>query len=455
MIMECEQNLTKSGFTAGQRLGLVLPNSPLFLASCAAVWRLGGTVVPVSPQSKYPRLHEYLEAVGAAGAVVSRDAENAADTLARAKIPFARVDLSDAIPEMPCEPKRPDEDSANAVLFHTGGATGVVKAVPITHANIAALLVSIREAIPAMNDDDVVLNAIPNYHSLGFVVGGILPLASGIPQVLPPPLTSTKNALAAIRSSGVTIIPALPIILGILLGGDRNITPMTKVKMVFCGGGELSPAIAERAREAFGVKPLAGYGLTEASSVLAVTPSEKDAKPGSSGRILSCFEAKVVGEDGQALPPGADGRLWIKGGAVARGYYGSPELSAGRFKDGWFDTQDIVRVDESGFITIVAPSADVITVEGMRVYTGEIEAVLREHPEIKDAAVVGVPRGERGEYARAYVTLEDGSAMRPREIVAWGRSRLPNYKAPRSVKIVGELPTNGFGKVLKHELRGA
>ncbi|MDR0765156.1 MAG: AMP-dependent synthetase, partial [Synergistaceae bacterium] len=112
-----------------------------------------------------------------------------------------------------------------------------------------------------------------------------------------------------------------------------------------------------------------------------------------------------------------------------------------------------VKIDEDGYITIVSPVFDVITVKGMSVYSGEIESILKLHPEIKNAAVVGVPGGRKGEYARAYVTLKEGSGLKPKDILSYGRARMPNYKAPRSVKILGELPTDNFGNVLKHELK--
>jgi long-chain acyl-CoA synthetase len=241
--------------------------------------------------------------------------------------------------------------------------------------------------------------------------------------------------------------------LSILLGGEKNITPMPKVKLVFYGGGTLMPGVEERAREIFGVTPLPGYGLTEASSVLAVTPSGDAVKKGASGKILSCFEAKALDSSGDLVPFNEEGRLWIRGGAVASGYYKAPELSSERFQGEWFDTQDIVRIDEDGYITIVSPAVDVIMVEGMPVYPGEIEAMLKRHPEIKEAAVIGVSRGRRGERARAYVTLREGSELKPKDIAAYGRAHLPNYKAPRSVKILPELPSDSLGKVLKHELR--
>jgi len=453
MVSECESNLAKSGFRAGHKLGLVMPNSPLLLASCVAAWRLGGSVAPVNPQLKYPSLPEYLNGVGVFAAIVSAEiGGGAAERISEAGIPAATARLSDSIPPFEGRDVNTDADSNMAALFHTSGVGGIVKAVPITHENIITLLSSILEAIPSLTEDDVILNAIPNYHSLGFV-GGILPLAAGMPQVLVSSFTPPKNALYAIRTAEVTVIPAVPVMLSILLGGERNVTPMSKVKLLFYGGGSLMPGIAERAREIFGVTPLPGYGLTEASSVLAVTPSVEAMKPGTSGRILNCFDAKVLCEDGSPALFDSDGRLWIRGDAVAAGYYEASEVSSERFRDGWFDTQDIVRVDEEGYITIVSPALDVITSGGMTVYAGEIEAMFERHPQVAQAAVIGVPGGKRGETKRAYVVLKDGATVKPRELINFGRANLPNYKAPRSVRILSELPTDNLGRILKHELR--
>lgn len=455
MVVECEESLVRSGFSAGQRLALLLPNSPILLASCIAAWRLGGSVVPINPLLKSPSLTDYLKSVDVFGAIVSREIEGLLDTIVDAGIPAAAAALNDASPPIEGRKATPDENSDIAVLFHTAGVTGDAKAVPITHKNIITLLSSILELITTIDEDDVILNAIPNYHSLGFVAGGMLPLAFGMPQVALPSFVPPKTALSAIRTAGVTIIPAVPMMLSILLGGERDVTPMHKVKLVFYGGGNLMPGLTERAKEVFGVDLLEGYGLTEASSVLAVTPGAGNIKPGTSGRILSCFDAEVRDEDGNLLPFDTDGRLWIRGDALAKGYYRAPEISAERFQNGWFDTQDIVRIDEDGYITIVSPAVDVIMVGGVPVYPAEIEAVLQKHPDVVEAAVIGIPRGIKGEAVRAFVVLREGSALKSRDLLMYCRTRLPNYKAPRSIKILAELPKNSIGKVMKKELRCA
>ena len=454
MSSDCEESLIKSGFKAGQRLALVLPNSPLLLASCIAAWKLGGAVVLVNPHLKYPALPQYLSTLDVLGAIVSREADGLVDVINAAGIPAASASLGDSAPSINGRAGIADENSDIAALFHTAGVSGDVKAVPITHNNIVALLSSILDLIPSIDEDDVILNAVPNHHSLGFVTGGMMPLIFGIPQVVIPTLTPPKTTLNAIRSAGVTIMPTVPMMLSILVGGDRSAAPMKDMKMIFFGGGELTPSVAKRAKQLFGVTPLEGYGLTEASSVLAVTPGIDSIKPGTCGRILSCFDAQIRDDEGKVLPIDSEGRLWIHGDAVAKGYYRAPELTAERFVDGWFDTQDIVRIDEDGYITIISPAVDVIMIAGVPVYPGEIEAILRRHPEIVEAAVIGVPRGTKGETIRAYVVLKEGSTLRPRDIVMYGRSKLQNYKAPRSVRIIDSLPKNSLGKVLKKELRG-
>lgn len=455
MVLDCGQSLKGSGFSKGHRLALFLPNSPIFLACCIAVWRLGGAVVPINPQLKSPSLREYLEKLDVFGAVAGGATAELLESLAEAEIPVVRVNSGDAMPLFAGRAEsRPDEDSEMAVLFHTAGVSGAAKAVPITHGNIVALLSSILELVPSIDEDDVILNALPNYHSFGFVVGGMLPLAFGMPQVLLPSFVPPKTTLAAIRKASVTIVPAVPLMLSVLLESERDTTPFSKVRLVFAGGGKILPALAERTKEVFGVDVLEGYGLTEASSVLAVTPGKDAIRPGTCGRILSCFEAEVRGEAENPLPLGSEGRLWVRGGAVAAGYYGAPALSLERFKDGWFDTQDIVRVDEDCYITIVSRAADVIMVGGMPVYPDEVENVLRQHPAVAQAAAIGVPGGIKGEMIRVFAVLKDGAEVRAHELVVFCRNRLPNYKVPRSVKILSELPKDETGKVSRKELRG-
>ena len=455
MADDCEKALSQSGFSSGQRLALLLPNSPLFTATCIAAWRLGGTVVPVNPQLKSGSLTDYLERLDLFAAVVSRENDGLTELVRDTGIPSVSASLGDALPMIDGREAVPDRDSEIAALFHTAGATGNAKAVPVTHRAILSIMSSILELIPSIDEDDVILNAIPNYHSFGFVIGNMLPLAFGMPQVTLSSFMPPKTTLSTIRGSGVTIIPAVPLMLNILLDGDRNSPPLTRIKLVFCGGGRPTEALRERTENFFGVKILEGYGLTEAASVLAVTPSEEAIRPGTSGCILPCFDAEVRGEDGSVLPCGEHGRLWIRGDALSDGYYRAPEISAERFRDGWFDTQDIVSLDEDGYITIISPSVDVITTGGLTVYPPEVEAVLMSHPDITDAAVIGVQGGRKGEIVRAFVVLREGSLLKGRDILKYCRNRLPNYKAPRSIKIMSELPKNSLGKVMKKELRDA
>lgn len=455
MVIDCEESLKGSGFSEGQRLALFLPNSPIFLACCIAVWRLGGAVVPINPQLKSPSLRDYLEKVDVFGVVVSGEIEGLANVLEETGIPAVPVALGDALPLFTGRKEaRPDDDTEMAVLFHTAGVSDAAKVVPITHGNIVALLSSILELVPSIDEDDVILNALPNYHSFGFVTGGVLPLAFGMPQVVMPSFMPPKTTLAAMRTASVTIVPAIPLMLSVLLDSERETTPLSKVRLVFAGGGKVSPALAERTREIFGVDVLEGYGLTEASSVLAVTPGKEAIRPGTCGLILSCFDAEVRDQNGNALPLDAEGRLWIRGDAVASGYYRAPELSAERFKGGWFDTEDVVRIDEDGYITIVSRAVDVIMVGGMSVYPTEVENVLRQHPAVAQVAAIGMPRGIKGEMIRAFVALKEGATAQPRELISFCRNRLPNYKVPRSIKIMPELPRDDQGKVSKKELRG-
>lgn len=455
MAADCEDSLRGSGFSAGQRLALFLPNSPIFLACCIAAWRLGGTVAPINPRLKSPSLREYLEGLEVFGAVTAGNIEGLDEALADAGVQAVSVEPggNDSLPVFSGRVRTPDPDSEMAVLFHTAGVSGAAKAVPITHHAVTSMLESILELIDEIGEDDVILNALPNYHSFGFVIGGVLPLVLGMPQVLLPSFMPPKRTIAAMRRAGVTIVPAIPMMLSVLGGSERDMTPLSKVRYVFAGGGKISPELAARTKEVFGVDVLEGYGLTEASSVLAVTPPGKGAsRPGACGRVFSCFDVEVRDSEGRPLPCGEEGRLFIRGPAVAKGYYRAPELSAERFKDGWFDTQDIVRIDEEGFITIVARAVNVILVGGLPVYPTEVENVLLRHPSVANALAVGVARGHKGEVVKANVVLKEGASLQPRELFAFCRKCLPNYKVPRSIRILSDAD---FKELKERERRAA
>ena len=452
LVEDCEQNLRESGFREGYRLALALPNSPLFLAATLAVWRLGGAVVPLNPQAGPEGLRLALGYADAFGVLAAKDG-SLAGPLAAQGIPVAEAPLSGAVPVFQGRECLPD-GADTAVVFFTSGTTGTPKAVPLTHGNLHSDVKACLEQVDEIGQEEVFLNALPNFHALGFTVCALLPLLSNFSQVLLPSFMPPEATLDAMRQGKVTVAAAVPTMIALLLGvAARGQLVPASLRLLISGGDRLPPRLDERAARILGVPVLEGYGLTETSPVLAVNPNYRTRKPGTVGPLLPGVEAQIRDPQGNPVLPGQEGKLWVRGPNVAASYFRNEALSAGRFVDGWFDTQDLVRQDEEGYLSIVARVSDIIIVGGFNVYPQEVESVLAEHPSVREVAVVGVPRSLSGEIVKAFVVPRPGTEPSPRELIAFCRERLPHYKVPRSVAFLDVLPRSSIGEILKRELK--
>ena len=453
LVEDCENNLRAGGFREGDRLALALPNSPLFLAATLAVWRLGGGVVPLNPQAGAEGIGRALEFADAFGVLIPKDAGALGSALAATGVPVAEAPLSGAVPEFPGRRGQPDS-ADTGVVFFTSGTTGHPKAVPLTHGNLYSDVAACLERVDEIGQEEVFLNALPNFHALGFTVCALMPLLSNFSQVLLPSFMPPEATLDAMRQGKVTVAAAVPTMIALLMGvAARGQLVPSSLKLLISGGDRMPSRLDERARRILGLNVLEGYGLTETSPVLAVNPNYRTRKPGTVGPLLPGVEAQIRDPEGNLVLPGQEGKLWVRGPNVATSYFRDPELTSRRFADGWFDTQDMVRQDEDGYLTVISRVSDIIIVGGFNVYPQEVEAVLAEHPAVREVAVVGVPRSLSGEIVKAFVVPKNGATPTSRELVAFCRERLPHYKVPRSVAFLEALPRSSIGEVLKRELK--
>lgn len=330
MIGAAASSLASSGVRRGDAIALVMNNGPDMLALCCAAWRIGAIVVPISPTLKPSAAIECVRSTGAVCAIVGDDTANRRADLEAAGTPCAVVsDLEDGALKTI---RRDDVAHADgtAVIFRILRRGAYSHTVPLTHSNIISLLDAVRGSIGPLNDDDIVLNSVSNCTALGLVICGVLPLAAGCAQVILSSLTSPEHIAQQMRKTRVTVVPIVTRMLSMMLE-DSEITPFTHVRLLFCGGGDLSTHEERRAREVFGTIPLEAWGLTETSGVFAITPPG-DERPGSNGKVLSCFEVETRG-----------GRLFTRGPAVSSACVG---------EDGWLDTGMTAAVDDDGYITI-------------------------------------------------------------------------------------------------------
>lgn len=444
LVNECEHRLKESRFKSGQKIALLLPNSPIMLAVTVAVWRLGGTIVPIDYRSAYVTLIKQLTHADVFAAITFTGCQNIVPLISEEGIPCFITPL-DAPGDLIAGRASAEESSDSAVIFYTSGTTGESKAVALTHLNLISMINSCVNHLGDISEDDVILNALPNFNALGFVSGSLISLVKGLPQVTLQSFMPVKATWSIVKEAEVTIIPAVPTMIALLLGAAAlGLDRTTSLKYILSGADKLPDSFAKRCMDILGVPIIEGYGLTEASSVVSLAPGVDKIKPGKLGTLLSCVEAKICDELGNLVPLGNEGHLWIRGESVASSYYRNSKLTEECFVDGWFNTNDIAKFDEEGYLSLVGRTTDVIFVGGFKVYAGEVEKVLLEHSSVAEVAVVGVPRSISGEIVKAFIVLKKEERTTSKELIEFCRKALSYYKVPRIIEFVEELPRSSI-----------
>ena len=454
LVDDYEKVLRNSRFGAGQRLITLLPNSPALHALSIACWKLGGTLVPLNLQTGKESLLAAVEHSSPSGLIVADTLFDKVESqLATSGVPVTSVALAGSLSPFDSV-KRDLSNEDIALLFYTSGTTGNPKAVPLTHENILSDVDQALRLVNVIGDDEIFLNVLPNFHTLGFVVSGILPLICGLKQAIMSSFMPPERVLDTISEARVTAIVAVPTMLHFLVAAavraDRS---FSGINLVISGGDRFPEKLDKRVESVFGVPVLEGYGLTECSPVLAANPNYESRKLGSVGHVFPDIEIRVKGLDGSDLPIDSEGILWVKGPSIAKGYFKDPVNTSQKFVDGWFNTGDVVQIDGSGYVSIKDRASDVIIVSGFNVYPQEVENILASHPRVKEAAVVGCPNSLSGEVVHGCVIPVAGAELKSSELIAFCKKRLAHYKVPRKIRLMKDFPRNSLGKVLRRVLK--
>ena len=454
LALHCEEKLKEAGFEKGQRIAFILPNSPIVIALSLACWKLGGAVAPVNSRSGHENLIETLRVLDPAALFVATGNELSGRVLEGMKFGIFSVSHEKLDQQFKCVKGIPENED-QAVIFSTSGTSGRPKAVPCTHTNILSNIDPIRKHVPGLLDrDSVILNVLPNFHSFGFNMSGMLALMSGCGQTLLPSFVPIEHTIDAIRSSGANCIIGVPTIMIFLLGAlSKKGERLTGIKFVITGGDRLNVQMNLRSKEYLGTGILEGYGLTECSPVVAVGHSADDSRLGTVGQFFETYEVQIRDRDGRILDINDEGVLWVKGPSVVSGYFRDEVNTRERFVDGWFNTGDVVRVDRDGYVQIVDRATDIIIVSGFNVYPQEVENALCKHPAVQSAAVVGEKNSMTGEIVKAFVIVKEGKAVTEKELVDYCKKNLAHYKVPRRIGFLEEFPVSAAGKILRRELR--
>ena len=341
-------------------------------------------------------------------------------------------------------------------LIFTSGTTGRPKGAVITHAQtLRAYGIWSELAGLARGDRYLIVN--PFFHTFGYKAGVIACLTRGA-TMIPQPVFNVNTVLANIAAERVSVLPGPPTLLQSLLDHPaRDAHDLSALRLVVTGAAVVPLRLVERLRGELGVETvLTAYGLSEAGGVVTMCRRGDDPTviASTSGRAIPGTEVRVVNSRGEPLEPGTPGEVLVRGFNVMTGYYEDEAATAEVLsEDGWLRTGDVGVLDAAGNLRITDRLKDMFIVGGFNAYPAEIEQLLGLHPDVADVAVIGVPDARLGEVGRAYVVRRPGALVTADDLIAWSRREMANYKVPRTVEFVAELPRNASGKVVKGALR--
>jgi len=342
-----------------------------------------------------------------------------------------------------------------ALLQYTGGTTGSSKGAMLTHGNLLANLEQAFAMGGSHIDEgrEVVLTALPLYHSFAFTFNLLAFFAAGARNVLVPSPRPIGNLQRAFDNYRVTWVSGVNTLFNALLNEEWfTAFPPKHLKAAVAGGAALQHAVAERWRRVTGTVIAEGYGLTEASPIVSFNPLSGLQKPDSIGIPVPGTDVRLVDDRGEPVPPGEPGELVVRGPQVMQGYWRRADETAQTIRDGWLHTGDVAVMDGDGYFRIVDRKKDLILVSGFNVYPNEVEDAIAQMDEVLEVAVIGVADAKTGEAVRAYVVpMADG--LTEEQVRAHCRRVLTDYKVPKAVEFRRELPKTPVGKILRKDLK--
>ncbi|WP_251554382.1 fatty acid--CoA ligase family protein [Neobacillus muris] len=476
-ITKFASGLAKLGVKQGDHIALLLGNSPHFVISLYGALRLGATVIPINPIYTQDEIG-YILNNGDVKVVVGLDlmipiAEKVHQLLPKVEhyiiceteqnglgnpaiedlSVFSKMksftsivaagDLDFQGPEL--------KSDDTALILYTSGTTGKPKGAMLTHQNLYSNARDVG-AYLKMNQADRVITTLPMFHVFCLTVSLNAPLLRGASLLIVPKF-SPKEIFRLAKELKATVFAGVPTMYNFLYQyPEGNPDDLRTLRLCISGGASMPVALLKNFEQKFHVLVSEGYGLSEASPVTCFNPLDRPRKPGSIGVSIPNVENKVVNELGEEVPIGEVGELIVQGPNVMKGYYKMPEETSAAIRNGWLYTGDMARMDEEGYFYIVDRKKDLIIVGGYNVYPREVEEVLYNHPDVVEAAVLGVPDPNQGEAVKAYV-VSNNHEITCEQLQNYCREHLAKYKVPTSIEFLAELPKNTTGKILRRALR--
>lgn len=437
----------------GDRIGLLIRNRPEFIPALFGIFFADCVVVPIN---NFMKPYEISYIIGDAGINVLITEEQMHAVVHKVSsmqnnLKILKIDgLFEGLSEDISIPETTANEQDLAIIIYTSGTTAHPKGAMLTHYNLLHNVSSCYEALDLTEDDRFAV-ILPMFHSFMLTVGVLLPLFSSASILIIKSIHPIKCLFDDIIQWKATLLPAMPQIFRAFI--HPSVPKELPLRLCVSGSAPLPVDTLEHFNKKFSFPLIEGYGLSEASPVCAVNPIKGPWKAGSIGKPLPRVEISVQDDDGNFLEHGVVGEICVRGGNVMRGYWNMPEETAKTFRNGWLLTGDVGYMDKDGYFYITDRKKDMLLVNGNNVYPREIEEVILRFPGVKEAAVIGRPDTRRGEQPVAYISLNEGDTISIDALIKFMREYLADYKVPKRIIVLTELPHNATGKILKTELR--
>jgi long-chain acyl-CoA synthetase len=475
--------LQKAGVKKGDRIAFIMVNSPTHVIAFFAVMKLGAIVVNISVGIQGEELINCLNNSGVK-VVVTLDllAQNLYNVVKNTGVKTVilhsvfglekKIPMEEGMPkpqvflevlasvESAAEPVVEIFPADVAVLQYTSGSTGAPKAATLTHSNIVASVLQSDTWMGVKGAGNAaVMCVIPFFHVFGMSACLLVSVLKGYRMVLLPriDLMDILSLMKMLETYRPISFPAVPSLWSAIMSfpPEAARTQFSSIQVAISGGAPLPPSVHDRFEELTGRKIMEAYGLSEASSATHITPYPRGAPRGSIGLPLPDTEVRIMDmETGQKeCKLGEVGELVVKGPQIMQGYWNNKELTAAVLRNGWLYTGDMARMDKDGYFYLVDRKDDLIISKGFNIYPGQIEDVLKRHPKINDAAVIGIPDRIKGQAIIAVIALKEGLQGDKEEFLQYCKENLPDYRLPKTILLRDEIPRDPAGKILRRILR--
>ncbi len=455
--------LSSHGIEKGDAVSLLMPNCAEYIIAYFACWKLGALAGPVNSLLKEHETAFVVNNSEAKAILMNSEFRDRIERI-RNELPHLksiitfddeakateqfRDNLEDA-----GQPGSSVERDDDAIIIYTSGTTGKPKGCLLSHGNIIANARQISEWL-SFTQDDRLLTIMPLFHMNAVSVTTMSALHAGGSTVISPKF-SAKSFWQIVSKYEITSFGSVATMLSMLLNKYPDGVPeglkTSQLRFAMCGSAPVPAEVMKKFEATFNCLVVEGYGLSESTCRSTFNPADQRRRPGSCGLPIG-NEMRVFDDDDKEVADGELGEIVLRGENILKGYYKNPEATANAFRNGWFHTGDVGYRDRDGFFYIVDRKSDMIIRGGENIYPREIDEVLYQHPAVAAAATIGVPDELYGEEVAAFIVLKDGAKASQEELIAHCQKELADYKCPKTVRIVAEIPKGPTGKLLKREL---